>query len=146
MFNVTFSVSHPTEGTNDKMMLNGNHERTQNIVMNKSKKEIDWMFVKYGNKTKPWNYQLNLPNVDGGSNGEWTKDAQNKTFEYSYGKKNCKTGEVVWESEPKRTLNIQNPGSYKGRDPYHAGSYWHNTDRVFIVNGQCNKADANFLG
>ena len=26
MFNVTFSVSHPTEGTNDKLMLNGNHE------------------------------------------------------------------------------------------------------------------------
>jgi len=25
-------------------------------------------------------------------------------------------------------------------------SFWYNTDRVFIVNGFCNKADGNFLG
>ena len=114
--------------------------------MSKSKEEIEWMFVKYGNKTKPWTYVLNLPNVDGTNHGGFSENAQNSTFEYTYGKKNCDTGKIVWENEPKRTLNIQNPSLYKGRDPYHAGNYWHNTDRVFIVNGQCNKADANFLG
>ena len=35
---------------------------------------------------------------------------------------------------------------YKGRDPYYANNFWHNTDKVFIVNGMCCKADGNFLG
>lgn len=74
--------------------------------MNKSNEEIDWMFVKYGNKTKPWNYVINLSNVSGSSNGEWSDQAKNNTFEYTYGKRNLDTGEVVWENEPKRTLNI----------------------------------------
>lgn len=74
-FTVTFSVSHPTERQNDQLILNGNHERTQNIMMSKAQEEIDWMFVKYGNKTKPWSYTINLPNVSGGSYGEWSENA-----------------------------------------------------------------------
>ena len=75
MFNVTFSVSHPTEGRNDELMINGNNHRTKKAVMSKSKEEIEWMFVKYGNKTKPWTYVLNLPNVDGTNHGGFSENA-----------------------------------------------------------------------
>lgn len=44
-------------------------------MMSKAQEEIDWMFVKYGNKTKPWSYTINLPNVSGGSYGEWSENA-----------------------------------------------------------------------
>lgn len=64
------------------------------------------MFVKYGNKSKPWNHILNLSNVNGSATGEWNESSQNNTFEYTYGKRDCDTGEEVWENEPKRTLNI----------------------------------------
>ena len=52
---------------------------------------------------------------------------------------------MKWEREPKRTLNIQNASDYKGQLGQHGNDFWHNTDKVFIVNGQCNKADGNFL-
>jgi hypothetical protein len=38
---------------------------------------------------------------------------------------------------------LSNPSVGNGT---HVVPFWHNTDKVFIVNGQCNKADGNFLG
>lgn len=52
---------------------------------------------------------------------------------------------MTWEKEPKRTLNIQNASLYQGNHGKQTNNYWHNTDKVFIVNGFCNKADGNFM-
>jgi hypothetical protein len=49
IFTVTFSVSHPMEEEEKgQIYLHGNHAETQNILMKKIPKKIDWMFVKFG--------------------------------------------------------------------------------------------------
>lgn len=55
-------------------------------------------------------------------------------------------GEVLWEREPKRTIVIQDPSKYRGQLGLQKATFWHNTDRVFVVNGNCTKADGNFIG
>ena len=87
-----------------------------------------------------------MKNNEGGVNGTWKEDAENNQFAYYYDRYNRVTGEKESERQPKRRLTILNPNEYTGALGLRKCSFWYNTDRVFIVNGFCNKADGNFLG
>jgi hypothetical protein len=39
-----------------------------------------------------------------------------------------------------------NPNDYAGELGILKCGFWNNTDKVWLVNGFCNKADGNFLG
>lgn len=39
-----------------------------------------------------------------------------------------------------------NPNDYNGELGIKKCGFWNNTDKVWMVNGYCNKADGNFLG
>ena len=54
-------------------------------------------------------------------------------------------GIKIWEREPKRQIEIQDPSRYKGQLGASNTPNWFTTDRVFVVNGYINKADGNFL-
>jgi hypothetical protein len=53
---------------------------------------------------------------------------------------------TIWEREPSRYMQIQDPNTYKGVLGKKGSSKWPNVENVFIVNGLINKADANFVG
>lgn len=59
--------------------------------------------------------------------------------------KNLATGENLYEREPKKSFMILDPSEYIGTLGLQKSSFWPNTDKVFIVNGHCNKADGNFF-
>ena len=44
-----------------------------------------------------------------------------------------------------RTLQIKNASGYQGELGHKKTDFWENIDRVYIVNGFCNKADGNFM-
>ena len=54
-------------------------------------------------------------------------------------------GNVVKEREPMRILEIIDPCNYKGHLGINGSSLQTNTDRIFIVNSEADKCDANFL-
>jgi hypothetical protein len=105
-FTVTFSVSHPLEGFNDEMVFMGDKEETKNVPMVKEPQPIHWMFCKYGDKNRPWEYSVKFPNIEAGVDAVWLETAVHNRFSYQYGKRNKVKGELKWEREPKRTLNI----------------------------------------
>ena len=133
------------EGLNDELIFDGDKQDTKNVLMIKEQHAFEWMYTKYGGKSQPWEYSVTFPNIEGGVDAVWLETAKNNRFSYKYGKRNRMKNEMKWEREPKRTLNIQNASDYKGQLGLQGNDHWHNTDKVFIVNGQCNKADGNFL-
>ena len=68
---------------------------------------INWMPVKYGDKNQPYQFSVKFPNTEGGVDAVRLETSVNDRFSYKYGKRNTLKGEVKWEREPKRTLNIQ---------------------------------------
>ena len=68
-------------------------------------------------------------------------------IEYIYSIKNFETQEVVYEREPHRYLQIEDPILYRGELAYQKSSVWKdNVNKVWIVNGKLEKADGNFFG
>jgi hypothetical protein len=56
------------------------------------------------------------------------------------------TGKEEYERLPKRTMQILDPHDYRGELGLKKNPFWYNTDKVWMVNGTCMKADGNFLG
>ena len=65
---------------------------------------------------------------------------------YGYSKSDASSREFLYEREPSRILKIQQPELYRGELGAQKSSQWRQWDRVWIVNGHIEKADANFLG
>jgi hypothetical protein len=145
-FKVTFSVSYPIDDPNTQLVLMGSKAETKNVMMTKSPSSLNWMHTKYGDDVAPYEIVVEMLNNEGGVNGTWREDAENNNFQYHYDRFNRVTGEKECERMPKRRLTILNPNEYTGSLGLRKCSFWYNTDRVFIVNGYCNKADGNFLG
>lgn len=94
--------------------------------------EMTWLT---GQRVKPWEFRVRLSQVD---------FKQRITYKYSI--KNDKEDYTIWEREPSRYAQIQEPYLYKGELGDSGTSKWPNVDNVFIVNGLINKSDANFVG
>ena len=144
-YTVTLSVLHPMEDTHDEMTMSGNLHNTHNVAMHRLSRAQNWMFPKYGAMMQPFECTIKFPNVEGSNFGQW-KSGSGPKFCYSYQKRNDMKGVNQWEKEPKRTFAIQNPSDYRGQLGAQKISFQHHTDRVFIVNGNINKADGNFHG
>ena len=118
------------------MILMGNHDETKNIMMKKSRVKFPWMQTKYGDNSDPWDYTVKFPNIEGGVDGALKHDASFSNFIYFYGWQDYKTNQVVFERFPQRALHVQDASQYKGSHGSQTKqNYWHNTDKVFIVNG-----------
>ena len=138
-------MSHPIDDLHDDMILIGNKPGTNQVPMHKIPRAIHWMDTKYGKQITPWEVTVKFENTQGNNFGQWNNGEHNKLL-YSFCKKNDLQGQLQWEREPKRFLDIQDPSKYRGQLGGQGSSIWHNTDRVFIVNGNCTKADGNFIG
>mmetsp|Transcript_5298 Transcript_5298/g.8928 ORF Transcript_5298/g.8928 Transcript_5298/m.8928 type:complete len:295 (+) Transcript_5298:843-1727(+) len=113
--------------------------------MHKIPRELKWMDVKYGKLMQPYECTVKFLNIEGNNFGQWKEGSVNQ-LHYGFCKKNDVKGECVWEREPLRTFVIQDPSKYRGQLGAQKSTFWHNTDRVFVVNGNCTKADGNFVG
>lgn len=69
-----------------------------------------------------------------------------KFIKYKYSIHNNNQDTNVWEREPSRVLDIQDPNNYYGELGKAGSNMWRNVDKAFIVNGHVEKADANFVG
>lgn len=67
---------------------------------------------------------------------------------YKYSIRNDQKDNAVWEREPSRYIIIQNPEEipYTGELGKQGSNQWKNVDKVYLVNGHIEKADANFVG
>ena len=102
------------------------------IKMTEAQKEVVWLT---GMKVKPWQWATTFSQV---------KTAKHICYKYSF--KNEEKGTVVFEREPSRFVDIQEPQHYHGELGQSGSNQWKNVDKVFIVNGHIEKADANFVG
>jgi hypothetical protein len=66
-------------------------------------------------------------------------------FEYSYSLKIFGSKEIVYEREPHRVIEIQDPVLYRGQMGKD-GKTNQDSHKVFIVNGHIEKSDGNFNG
>lgn len=102
----------------------------------------NWMINKYGDKKIPFTKTLEMNNtfsgVDGKGGGEDTE------FDYYY-QRRTNTGVNETERYPKRTFKVKNPQTYDGSLGLQDATTFNNTDAIFIVNGEVNKADGNYL-
>ena len=54
-------------------------------------------------------------------------------------------GQFTKEREPMRRLDIYDPSHYKGQLGINNSTHQVNTEKVFVVNANVDKCDANFL-
>ena len=102
--------------------------------MSIAKKEIVWLT---GMKVKPWEHFVTFDQME-----------CPKHICYKYSIRNDKKDNTVWEREPSRYIIIQNPEEtpYTGQLGNQGSNQWKNVDKVYLVNGHIEKADANFVG
>eukprot|EP00347_Sterkiella_histriomuscorum_P011252 403373163 len=137
-FTIVFSIFYPLKDENEYMRINGDIEQLgmwnkgtgpERLVQGE---EITWLT---GQKVRPWEYRVRVQQSD---------FKQRITYKYSI--RNDLKDYTIWEREPSRYAQIQEPGFYLGELGDSGSSKWPNVDNVFIVNGMINKADANFVG
>lgn len=126
------------------MRVEGNRPDLELKVMNQANKPSDWFSNKYGQKVRPYELSLKIKQADDAVSNEQS----GKVFriEYLYSMKNIETKEAVYEREPHRVMEIQDPILYRGDLSAQKSKDWKDTHKVFIVNGRIDKLDGNFLG
>ena len=100
--------------------------------MIKSDTEIKWLT---GTTVRPWVFSVRQRQSD-----------LKMLITYKYSIYCQEKDQSVWEREPSRYVNIQKPEEYSGELGQQGSSRWPNVEKVFIVNGKIEKADANFVG
>lgn len=144
-FQIRWTVNQPFEDENLDMILEGNRDEIDHQVMKKIPQETEWMYNKFGQKVKPYEYVIDML-----QNGEYTYPIDFNPdlykIEYIYSMKNFSTGETVYEREPHRVLHIQDPMHYRGQQALKKTTAQPETHKVFIVNGKIEKVDGNFQG
>ena len=138
---VHFSIYYPLkEGQVMRLMGEGKElgqwARDLNgpFEMCSSKEEVTWLT---GTKVKPWVWST-----------EFNQTQCPKLICYKYSIRDTQTGDIVWEREPSRYVDIQDPDkvAYHGELGQTGSAMQRNVNKVFVVNGKIDKADANFVG
>ena len=101
------------------------------MTCKESEEEVVWLT---GEKVKPWVYTIEFNHV-----------VCPKFICYKYSIYDKQTQLTVWEREPSRYVDLEDPNNYKGH-LVETGGQQQNISKVFIVNGHIEKADANFVG
>jgi hypothetical protein len=102
------------------------------LKMQKAKNEVVWLT---GEKVRPWEFPVVF------KHGVCPKHI---IYKYSIHNEKLKTN--VWEREPSRVLNLQDPKDYRGELGKAGSNVWRNVEKAFIVNGHVEMSDANFVG
>lgn len=102
--------------------------------MTAAEQEVVWLT---GMKVRPWEWFVTFNQI-----------VCPKHICYKYSVRNDTKDDTVWEREPSRYVNIQDPEKvvYRGELGLQGDNQWKNVDKVFLVNGHIEKADANFVG
>lgn len=95
--------------------------------------EMTWLT---GQRVKPWEYSVRMS----------SEPDKLKRITYKYSIRCDETDLSIWEREPSRYVEVQDPSLYLGELGIQKSSKWPNVDKVFIVNGKIDKGDANFVG
>ena len=101
-YQITFSLLAPSEDPNLQIIMRGSRDEVEDLFLNKSVKEYDWMPDKYGHTISPWDITIDMPNLCDGKNekGQYDENHPDTKFSYIYGKRNMYRKEMVWEREP----------------------------------------------
>jgi hypothetical protein len=102
------------------------------LPMKLSKNDVVWLT---GEKVKPWVFPVTFH-----------QGVCPKYIKYKYSIHNPIEDVNVWEREPSRVLDLQDPSTYTGQLGKAGSDMWRNVDNAFVVNGHVEKADANFVG
>lgn len=102
------------------------------IKMNRSDRDVVWLT---GEKVRPWEFFVTFK-----------QGVCPKYIKYKYSVRNDLKDTNVWEREPSRVLDLQDPNSYRGELGRAGSNVWRNVEKAFIVNGHVEMSDANFVG
>lgn len=101
------------------------------MTLTESEEEVIWLT---GEKVKPWVYTI-----------EFDQKTCPKVICYKYSIYDKDTKMIIYEREPNRWVDLEDPNNYKGHLAETRGQQ-QDICRVWIVNGHIEKADANFVG
>ena len=155
-FMIKFQVYEPFEDPQMDVRIQGNRPEVDNKVMKRQAAQ-DYLPYKYGKKVRPFEINIkfkqtpyvelsqNESEVDRNPEGEVLFQGRHNRFEYCYSSKLFNSNDVVYEREPHRVIEIQDPLHYRGQLGINKSSV-QDSHKVFIVNGKIEKADGNFNG
>ena len=137
-YTVNFSMHYPVED-GEYMRINGDTDQLGfwqkgkgAMTMERAKQDVVWLT---GEKVRPWQFPVTYK--QGECPGKIT---------YKYLVRNDKRDTNVWEREPSRKLDLQDPNNYQGELGKAGSDVWRNVEKAFIVNGHVEMSDANFVG
>jgi len=143
-FTIKFAVNYNLDNDYYNLRINGSREELGNwkvgsgpVQMDRSETARWFMPSKYGAKLKPWEIFVRMRN-------DITQN--NNTLKYNYSVKKDSWNDEIWEweREPARTLRFLEPEHYTGQKEKEFDLEQTGSD-VFVVNGQVEKADGNFV-
>ena len=102
------------------------------ISMKLAQNDVVWLT---GEKVKPYNMPVTFKH-----------GVCPTRITYKYLIRNDQKNTTVWEREPSRFMDIQDPKDYRGELGIEGSNVWRNVEKCFIVNGHIEMADANFVG
>ena len=144
-FTMKFSVNYNFDDDYYNLRVNGSREELGKwkegsgpVKMDRCENARWFMPAKFGVKLKPWEVFIRLKN---------DLSDTNNSIRYNYSvKKDTWNDECwEWEREPARTVKFLRPQMYTGQDGGQHFDVEQDGSEVFIVNGQVEKADGNFL-
>ena len=140
-YSIKLSVLEPFEDKSLDVRVQGNKPGFDNQVMVRNLEQaIDWMPHKYGKPVKPFEILIKMRQVDADVGSDALR------FEYGYSMKSFGSDEIVYEREPHRIIELQDPEDYRGQVGLHKLNAWNDTHKIFIVNGRIEKFDGNIMG
>lgn len=150
-FTVKFSIYLPSDEMADQAfmeILSKQHSKNgmpMTVKMQKMPRQDGWLYYKYGKQVVPWQCKVTFDNTEGDNCGQWKNDSNKIQYNFLRSSASTMSGNITKEREPMRILEIIDPCHYKGQLGKNNSSQQTNTDRIFIVNGEGDKCDANFL-
>lgn len=102
------------------------------LKMQRAKQDVVWLT---GEKVRPWEFRV-----------AFKHGVCPRKIIYKYSVRNETKETNVWEREPSRVLDLQEPNDYRGELGQAGSDVWRNVEKAFIVNGHVEMADANFVG
>ena len=136
------SGDHPSLGgidTESDIMIQSSVSGT--LQMTRNIKNTNWLKKKYGEGIKPYELCVKMKNPP----MDKINDMNLLTIEYNYQFVKGGKNEMCVEAYPQRTLQVQDPNLYRGQLGACKNAAQVNTEKIFIVNGEVEKIDGNFL-
>ena len=142
---IRFTTFFPIDDLNDDLQMDSDKTGAQVMKMTRSTEVTDWMKTKYGMSMRPWECIIKMPNTKSGDCGQFEEGTEDQKLHYGFQKRNNHRNEIIIEREPKRSIYLENPSTYRGEYGDKKCDQQTINDRTYLINGMINKADGNFL-